>query len=68
MRSNRLRSEPRGWLTQVSERQDGYIADLVEFALGYPLDEGRDPNSTPAGSGHSWWILIAWHRRSFREG
>lgn len=42
-----LRSDLRGWLTQVSERQDGYIAELVEFAFGLPLDQGRDPNSTP---------------------
>jgi ATP-dependent helicase/nuclease subunit B len=41
-----LRSDLHGWLTQASERQDGYVADLVEFAFGLPLDEGRDPNST----------------------
>jgi len=41
-----LRSDLRGWLTQASERQDGYIPDLIEFAFGLPLDEGRDPNST----------------------
>lgn len=41
-----LRSDLRAWLTQTSARQDGYVAELIEFAFGLPLDDARDPNST----------------------
>lgn len=42
-----LRSDLRAWLTQASERQDGYVAELIEFAFGLPFDQEKDPNSTP---------------------
>ena len=42
-----LRADLRGWLTQIAERQDGYLPELIEFAFGLPVEEGRDVASTP---------------------
>jgi len=42
-----LRADLRGWLTQMSERSDAYVPELIEFAFGLPAAEGRDPASTP---------------------
>lgn len=41
-----LRADLRGWLTQMSEHQDGYTPEFVEFAFGLPAGAGRDPAST----------------------
>ena len=41
-----LRADLRGWLTQMSERADGYIPELIEFAFGLASADGRDPAST----------------------
>ena len=42
-----LRADLRGWLTQIAERQDGYLPELIEFAFGFTVEEGRDRASTP---------------------
>jgi ATP-dependent helicase/nuclease subunit B len=42
-----LRADLRGWLAYLSEQQDGYVPELIEFAFGLPSDPGRDPASTP---------------------
>jgi len=42
-----LRADLRGWITQMSERSDDYVPELIEFAFGLPVAEGRDPASTP---------------------
>jgi len=42
-----LRADLRGWLTQMSERSDDYVPELIEFAFGLPAADGRDPASTP---------------------
>jgi ATP-dependent helicase/nuclease subunit B len=42
-----LRADLHGWLTQISENPDGYVPEVIEFAFGIPVAEGRDPASTP---------------------
>jgi ATP-dependent helicase/nuclease subunit B len=40
-----LRADLRGWVTQMSERSDGYLPELIEFAFGLLPAAGRDPAS-----------------------
>ena len=41
-----LRADLRGWLTQMSENQEQYVPELIEFGFGLPPEKGRDSAST----------------------
>jgi ATP-dependent helicase/nuclease subunit B len=41
-----LRADLRGWITQMAERGEAYVPELIEFGFGLPTDPQRDSAST----------------------